>query len=219
MNNSEILFENWCHVSGWSCQKIQEEIKRTPDFRIKKNDLSVFAEVKEIIANKEEKESLDLLSKGLCGVACGELPGKTVREKIKSAYPQIKRFSSAESCSGVLVLYNNTGMAGLGRIDHYHVLTAMFGLQTITLSVQHKPEMEVTKAGEYLGSKESVSENRNTYLSAILTLYEHHDRGLIALIYHNPYAKYPLRYDLCDTAQTTQYKLCNKVDNWVLATK
>jgi hypothetical protein len=217
MNYSEILFKNWCALSGWSCHKIPEEVMRTPDFKIGKNDFYVFAEVKEIVANEEEKESLALLDNKQCGVAYGELPGKTVRTKINSAYPQIKRLSKKSSCSGVLVLYNKTEMPGLGRINHYHVLTAMFGLQTIDFSVQHKSVIDVTESGESLGCKESVSPTRNTYLSAILSLYEHHEKGLIAFIYHNPYAIHPLKYDLCNAPQTIQYKLCNQINNWVLA--
>jgi hypothetical protein len=68
----------------------------------------------QILATDEETRVIAQLSERGSSDPYGEEPGKTIREKIKESYPQIKRFTEVEHCSGVLVLYNNSGMDGLG---------------------------------------------------------------------------------------------------------
>ena len=126
MNKSEELLETWCSCNGWSYERIPEDSARTPDYRINISGIPLYAEVKEIVANEEERRVIDQLSERGWSDPFGEEPGKTIREKIKESYEQIKRFTKVDHCSGVLVLYNNSGIDGLGRLDHYHVLTGMF---------------------------------------------------------------------------------------------
>ena len=144
--------------------------------------------------------------------AHGGEPGKTVREKIRASYGQIKRFAEPERSPGILVLYNNSGMMGLGRIDHYDVLTAMFGLQSVNVSVQN--DGEPTFGPDFLGPKKSVSPDFNRYLSGILTLFEHYERGLIVFFYHNPHAKHPVPRQLLNVPNCIQYILGPSQLNW-----
>jgi hypothetical protein len=67
--------------------------------------------------------------------------GRTISKQIREAYGQIKGLSSQNNSSGILVLYNNSGIAGLGRLRPYDVLTGMFGLQTIPITVPSNPNM------------------------------------------------------------------------------
>ena len=117
------------------CERIPEESGRTPDYQITISGIKLYAEVKEIVASEEEIKVIRQLSERGSSDAYGEEPGKTIKE----GYAQIKRFTKLDNCPGVLVLYNNSGMDGLGRFDHYHVLTGMCGLQTVPVSIPTDP--------------------------------------------------------------------------------
>ena len=216
MNRSEQLLETWCSQHGWLCERISEESARTPDYRIKISEITTYAEVKEIVANEEESRVTRQLTERGWSDGYGEEPGKTVREKIKEGYGQIKRFSKRENTSGFLVLYNNSGMLGLGRIDHYHVLTGMFGLQTVPVSIPEDPRIQPIFGPDYFGPKKSVAQNRNRYLSGIMTLYEHHEKGLMTYFYHNPHAIYPINPGLINVDNCIQYKVSSVELNWEL---
>jgi hypothetical protein len=216
LKKSEQLLEIWCSQSGWLCERILEDSARTPDYRITIAGTQLYAEVKEIIANEEERNVIEQLSTRGWSGPFGEEPGKTIREKIKESYGQIKRFTEVENCSGVLVLYNNSGMVGLGRLDHYHVLTGMFGLQTVPISIPRDPQRQPIYGPDYFGPKKSVTANRNRYLSAIITLYEHHKNGLTVYCYHNPHAIHPIHPALINVTNCVQYKFSSVKLNWEL---
>jgi hypothetical protein len=218
MNESEVLLENWCIKKGWLFERIPEEATKTPDYELNIMGTKIYAEVKEIIANPEERQIDRQLSQRGWSDAYGEEPGKTVREKIKSGYPQIRKLAEQVGCCGILVLYNNSGVLGLGRLDHYHVLTGMFGLQTVPVTVSREPETPTKYELDYLGSKKSVTNDRNRYLSGILTLYEHHEKGLMAFFYHNPHAMYPVEPKVIDVENCIQYKPSSTEINWELVT-
>jgi len=219
VNISEELLENWCSQKGWECIKIPpspKETERTPDYSIKIDGMVVYAEVKEIVANEEEIKVLGQLEERGWGDAYGVEPGKTVREKIKDSYGQLKRLAERDKTSAILVLYNNSGMAGLGRLSHYHVLTAMFGLQTVPIKVPCDSAIPLSVGSDFLGSKKSVTSNRNRYLSGILTLYEHDQNGLMAFFYHNPYAHFPVDCRLIGNERCIQYRVSPTKRNWEL---
>jgi len=215
MNISEELLENWCSQKGWGCARIPEEVEQTPDYILKIDGTVVYAEVKEIVANDEEIKVLKQLEECGCGDAYGEEPGKTVRAKIKGSYGQLKRLSKRDETSAILVLYNNSGMAGLGRLNHYHVLTAMFGLQTVPVRVPHAG-IPVSFGSDFFGAKKSVTSEQNSYLSGILTLYEHYQNGLVAFFYHNPHARYPVPYEIIGFENCVQYRVSSTEINWEL---
>ena len=216
MNRSEQLLETWCSQNGWLCERIPEESECTPDYRIKISGIKIYAEVKEIVANEEEKKVIRQLSETGRSDGYGEEPGRTIREKIKEGYGQIKRFTKLENCSGVLVLYNNSGMDGLGRINHYNVLTGMFGLQTVPVSIFKDPHVQPIFGPDYFGPKKSVAPDRNRYLSGIMTLYEHYEKGLLIFFYHNPHAIYPINTGLISVNNSIQYELSSVELNWKL---
>lgn len=216
MNKSEQLLETWCSQNGWLCERIPEESAPTPDYRINISGLKLYAEVKEIVANEEEIKVIGQLAERGWSDGYGEEPGKTIREKIKEGYKQIKRFTEPENCSGVLVLYNNSGMVGLGRIDHYHVLTGMFGLQTVPVSIPKDPRIQPVFGPDYFGPKKSVTPDRNRYLSGIMTLYEHYEKGLMIYFYHNPHATYPINTRLINVNNCFQYEVSSLELNWKL---
>ena len=204
VNLSEKLFIDWCVKHQFECSKISTDHTKTPDFKVIKSGFTFFAEVKEIIANEEEKKVLEQLRTRGWSDAYGEEPGKTVREKIKDSYPQLKHFSSTDEVPGILVLYNNTGMVGNGRIDAYNILIGMFGLQTIPIYISENPEATPVTRRDYFGLKKSVGPERNTYLSAIIVLYTKNEDILYSSIYHNPFARYkipPERLNLPDSFQ------------------
>lgn len=187
---------------------------KTPDYRITRGNFVVYAEVKEIVANREEIRAMRQLDeKGIADPIGGE-PGITVREKIKDSYHQIKRFSEAEGRPGILVLYNNTGMVGSSRIDAYHILTGMFGLQTVPIRASSNPGDRPQVGPDFLGPKKSVTDTRNRYLSGILVLLEHYQRGLIANLYHNPFAHFPVERDQMNCTNCFQYTVNFEKVSW-----
>jgi hypothetical protein len=97
MNKSEQLLETWCSQNGWLCERIPEESTPTPDYRINISGLKLYAEVKEIVANEEEIKVVGQLAERGWSDGYGEEPGKTIREKIKEGYKQIKRFTEPET--------------------------------------------------------------------------------------------------------------------------
>lgn len=214
MNKSKESLENWCSQVGWTCTRIPEGAERTPDYILEIDKINIYAEVKEIVANEEEIKVIKQLEERGWGDPCGEKPGKTVREKIKASYEQIKRLSERDKTCAILVLYNNSGMPGLGRLDHYHVLTAMFGLQTLPVIVPSDPNIPLSFGLDFFGPKKSVSPKRHRYLSGILTLYDHHQKGLLAFFYHNPHALVPLHCRLIDSENCIQYRVSPTEINW-----
>jgi hypothetical protein len=216
VNKSEQVFLTWCSNNYWLCEKIPEDKERSSDYRINISGITIYAEVKEIVDNEEEKKVLRQLAENRISDAFGEEPGKTVRKKINNAYHQIKRFASRENCPGILVLYNNSELPGLGRIDDYNVLTGMFGLQTIPVAIPKDPSIRYIYEDEYFGPKKSVTPTQNRYLSGIMTLYEHYEKGLLIFFYHNPHAKYPINTQLISVNNCIQYRLSSKELNWEL---
>ena len=206
-NLSEKLFIDWCLKHQFQCLRISTNHTKTPDFKVTKSDITLYAEVKEIIANEEEKRALEQLkTKGWSG-AFGEEPGKTVREKIKDAYPQLKHYSVTNKVPGVLVLYNNTGMIGNGRIDAYNVLIGMFGTQTIPVYVSNNPETPPIIGKDYFGRNKSVWAERKTYLSAIIVLYTNIENTLCSSIYHNPFAKHKIPPEFLNLSDSFQFSV------------
>ncbi len=217
MEISEQLFEKWCSQNDWSFVRIPKaESKRTPDYRILISSTTLYAEVKEIVANQEEKRVIEQLNERGWSEGYGGEPGKTVREKIKDSYEQIKGFAKPENCSGFLVLYNNSGMMGGGRVSSYDILTGMFGLQTVSVAIPNDPKDPPIFGNDYLGPKKSVTPNHCRYLSGIMTIEEDYEQGLRSSFYHNPYATYPVNPTLLRVVNSYQYKLSPVGSDWDL---
>jgi len=216
MQKSEELFEQWARFNGWVTERIVEETEQTPDYRLTIGSTLIYAEVKEIVANDEEKKAIQQLeTDGIAG-PLGEEPGLTVRRKIKSSYGQIKRLAEQPGLSGILVLYDNTGLVGSGRLDSYHVLTGMFGLQTVRVSIPEDVNARPIFGPDFLGPRKSVSDTRYRYLSGIVVLCEHHDRGLVGYVYHNPHALFPLDYHEFGSPNCTQFRVNFQTVSWDL---
>jgi hypothetical protein len=80
MNKSELLLEVWCPQIGWLCEGIPEGSTRTPDYRINVSETKLYAEVKEVVANDEERKVIRQLSESGCSGAYGEEPGKPLEK-------------------------------------------------------------------------------------------------------------------------------------------
>jgi hypothetical protein len=213
---SEQLFVEWCRSSNWQCYKIPEEKDTTADFEWFPSGVRVFAEVKEIVANEDEIQVLkDLATRGFSG-AYGEEPGKSVRQKIKDSYAQIKRHSELHKCPAILVLYNHTGLAGFGRIDHYHILVGMFGLQTVPFIIPTGGGDMIQSGPDFFGPKKSVTAVMRRSLSGILSLYEHHEKGLRGYMHHNHHARYPISKEVLQSPACVQYAVSDTEINWKL---
>ncbi|MGV8835920.1 MAG: hypothetical protein ACWA6V_07525 [Cellvibrio sp.] len=209
MNISQTLFEKWCPLIGGTSQAIpesEEENVKTPDYLLKINNVNIYAEIKEINATKDEEKILEALKNNKDPeTAYGEEPGKTVRQNITSGYNQLKLHCETKNCCGILVFFNNSGMPGLGRFDHHHILHGMFGSWNISIYPQETGGKIINKDRDFLGGKKSLTKDHKKYLSGILNLTEHHSRGLIGFLYHNLFALHPLDKKLFNSKHCTQY--------------
>lgn len=181
---SEILFEKFCKDNSIPYSRIERERHRTPDYDVYFGDHHIIAEVKQTDQNEKDKALREQVRSR--GTASGwEESGRRVRIKISSAKEQLK----CNKCPAILVLYDNVP---IGSVDADDIKTAMYGHETIGLSVFENPEglsVEIEDVG--FGSKRKFTQIHNTTFSAIALLFRFGD-SLRLSIFHNIHAKHPI---------------------------
>lgn len=202
-NISENLFEKVCINGRIPFFPVpRQKQTKTPDYELHVGEQIVVVEVKEIQRNKVEQESDRLLEVSGVGLALGGTPGDRVRQKIKSASPQIKARAQGQR-PGILVIYDHDIFAT--NIDPYQILVAMYGLQTLQLAIPQNAPSYVT--AEHFGPKRQFSETANTSISAIATIHQFPSGPVEFRVYHNEYAAIPLDVNLLDPFGIKQFCL------------
>ena len=187
---SELLFEDYCTRAGIHWERIKESDSKTPDYELIVDDRTIVAEVKEITKNKAERESDRLLRERGYGAVLGGKPGARVRKKIMDSSPQIKARTAGRH-PGFLVLYHDGRIAG--HLDQYHIMTAMYGLEEVHVSVPQDPSARPYVIGSRFGSNKKMTNDANTSISAIGALVvTAPDRVIELHVYHNPFAAVPI---------------------------
>ena len=204
---SEKLFEAYCKKLSISCKRIDEAENKRPDYHLEKNGVCCIAEVKEFVANKDEKSAI----KGMEAVgvlsAYGCPPGQRVRKKIADAIPQLKNLTKGVH-PGVLVLYYNVPeLFGDGCADAYHVLTAMHGFQTVIV-----PDGSPISVPDKFGPGRKTSATCNTTLSAIMVIRDFTDE-ISSSVYHNAFASIPIPFKYFSDKTCNQFILDDASDN------
>jgi hypothetical protein len=181
---SEILFERFCNDNSIIYSRIERSQYKTPDYDVYFSGHHIIAEVKQTDQNEKDKELREQVRSH--GTASGwEVSGRRVRSKIDSAKKQLK----CKECPAILVLYDNVT---IGSVDADDIKTAMYGRETIRLSVlesHEKRSVEIENVG--FGSGRKFTQNHNTTFSAIALLYSFGD-SLHLSIFHNTHAKHPI---------------------------
>ena len=184
ITTSEILFEQFCEDNAIPYSRIGQELDRTPDYDVYFGEHHIIAEVKQTDQNEKDAELLSQLrSNGTA--SSSEKSGRRVRSKIDSAKKQLK----FKKCPAILVLYDNVP---IGSIDADDIKTAMYGHETIRLSLfENSEDMPVEIEHVGFGSERKFTQIHNTTFSAIALLYKFGD-SLCLSIFHNIHAKFPI---------------------------
>ena len=210
---SELLFEEYCTRAGIHWERLEEERGKTPDYELVVDDRTIIAEVKEITKNKPERESDRLLKERGYGKALGGKPGARVRKKIMDSSPQIK--ARTTGCHpGFLVLYDDGQIAG--HLDRYHIMTAMYGLEVVHVTVPQDPSAKPYVRGSSFGPNKKMTNDANTSISAIGALVvTAPDRVIELHVYHNLFAAVPIEPALLTRRGIQQCRIDLENRRWV----
>jgi len=182
---SEKLFEDFCKRNNIDCKPIYVRSSRTPDYCISVNGTEIVVEVKEFSPNKEDEEMLRkaVQKKGIVmgGPHC---PGERVRRKIAKSAKQTSNLSKGKY-PGLLVLYNS--IVSVNPTNEYELKVAMFGLDSIVMSVPDSMNNMPEILGKKSGPKKKLTPNHNTSISAVAVLTEN-SGALDLTVYHNHHA-------------------------------
>lgn len=201
---SETYFEKLCAELCIPLERIPESSGKTPDYKLTLDNLTIITEIKEIIRNKEERESDRMLQERGYGNALSSTPGDRVRKKISEASPQIKALSNG-ICPSLLVLFDQGREAS--HLDPYHIRVAMYGLEQIHIVVSHDSLVSPYATGKSFGPKRKMTKEHNTSISALGVLFATHPDKLHLHVYHNKYASVPLQPELFTKYGVPQFKL------------
>lgn len=209
---SELLFEDYCERAGIQWKRIEEGHGKTPDYQLLVDGRKIIAEVKEITRNKEERESDRLLKERGYGKALVEKPGARVR-KIMDSSLQIKARTAGRH-PGLLVLYDDGQIAG--HLDRYHIMTAMHGLEVVSMAVPRDRSIRPYSTGTRFGPNKKMTDDANTSISAIGALVvTAPDRIVEFHVYHNPFAAVPIEPALLARRGILQCRIDLENRTWV----
>jgi hypothetical protein len=197
------LFEELCRSVGIACDRVDEEIIRTPDYEVKFSGHRIVAEVKQFDPNEEEAESIRRMEAGGVGGTTTK-PGDRIRKAIRSAAKQLKALSKGE-CPTMVVVYNNSG-AGQ-HTDPYSVATAMQGLDVVPVLVPVDPAITPQFQDARSGPGKKMTPKDNTTISAIGVLVTDFDDTTHLCIYHNRYARHPIDAEWFRHPRVHHYRL------------
>lgn len=178
---SEQLLEEYCVNSGLAFKRIPEGPGRTPDYELTIEGQRIIVEVKEIIPNKEEKESYK---------ATKNTPGDRVRKKTRDSNAQVKARTEGIYPS-ILVLFD-PHWEGIGDLSDYNIRVAMYGLEQMHLAVPRYRSVSPYPTGWSYGPKRKMTENDNTSISAVGVLFTPGPDNIALDVFHNKYAAVPL---------------------------
>jgi len=182
---SEKLFEDFCKRKDIDCKPISVRSSRTPDYCISVNGTEIVVEVKEFSPNKEDEEMLRkaVQKKGIV-MGGPHYPGERVRRKITKSAKQISNLSKGKY-PGMLVLYSS--IISINPLNEYEMKVAMFGLDSIVVSVPDSMNNMPQVLDKKYGPKKKLTPSHNRSISAVAVLTE--NSGTLDLtVYHNHHA-------------------------------
>jgi hypothetical protein len=179
--DSERIFHDHCIRHGFLVEKVETSKEKTPDFLLQKESLKLFAEVKELTPNEDDRKyDEDKKKDGFAVFSC--TIGQRVRGEIVKSAKQLKKFAS--DCPGIVVIYENLGEDGFPRYTNpVFVNVAMYGNWMIS-SVRVP---EAIRKPDFCGGNGTTTRDHKRYLSAVCVMT---DKQL--LFYHNSFADRPL---------------------------
>lgn len=203
---SEKLFEDFCKRKDIDCKPISVRSSRTPDYCISVNGTEIVVEVKEFSPNKEDEEMLRkaVQKKGIV-MGGPHRPGERVRRKIAKSAKQISNLSKGKY-PGMLVLYSS--IISINPLNEYEMKVAMFGLDSIVVSVPNSMNNMPEILGKKSGPKKKLTPNHNTSMSAIAVFTD--SSGIPNLtVYHNHHAAIKIPPTVFKKVGCQQFMLSN----------
>lgn len=201
---SEEHFAELCAARGIRCRRLPEGGARTADYEIRLGQLLVYAEVKQLDLNEEDrKRREDMRAGGAVAVA----PTRRVRDHIAKAYRQLKSYAKRQHPC-IVVLYNNAGI--LNHIDSFTVTSAMFGSFGIRLALDSSRTVQQVGQG-FLGNRK-VTRNTCRGISAVCVLDSSGSGERRLTAYHNPFASHPIPPEMLALIASSQPRHDNPHD-------
>jgi hypothetical protein len=187
---SERLFEQWCRE-----QRIEQRRVRTacveghqrPDYAMRMPRGWCIVEVKQIEANREDRERVVPLRNGTLQPFWAN-PGARLRKPIVKASSQLQRFSLC-GFPTVVLLFDTTGNF---HTEMFQVIQAILGEQSLRIEVsadfQHEPQF----LGVFSGKKATLTAQHNTSVSAVAVLRQPSGSPLAIDLCRNRFARIPI---------------------------
>jgi hypothetical protein len=201
---SETQFERWCHACGIKCRRIREasvQGHKRPDYAIKVQQHWCIVEIKQLDPTPDDKA---LLQEGLIAGTTQPRwinPGARLRQSIKEAADQLRKFSQ-RGFPTVVCFFDTTMGFYLERV---HVEQAMFGQETLRFEVSGNPDHEPHFLGSHFGKKATLTHGSNTSISAVAALRQPSGSESVIDLYHNPHARVPIPHHLPTPFVRKQY--------------
>jgi hypothetical protein len=221
---SERLFEQFCATNDVQYVRIETKSasgERTPDYEIRTScGGRVAVEVKQFNPTEEEKRLYQQLQERGYTDSYGSEPGAKARLKIQSGAKQLKAYADGHLPT-LLVLYSNVPFPRRG-VDPYEIKTAMYGIEKTDITLDGSSgAARVSDRG--FGPKRKMTPTSNTSLSAVGTLLDSSESGLMLVVYHNKYASNPLPVSWLQTPQVKHFMIEEKrpgeFQEWVQCTE
>ena len=181
---SELLFEQICKKRNIAYKAIEPSVERTPDYLINIKGMEIVVEVKQLDPNSDDVEIHNQIISKKKHIFYFPDDKIRVREKIKIASKQLKRFTEGKK-PGLIVLFDNTH--GLSGLDRYGILTAMYGDESIPILVDEKHELEPIAGPPRFGGGRRMTENEKNYISALGIININNNEPYLYL-FHNIFA-------------------------------
>lgn len=194
---SETLFAAFCRQKQFVVIRVEPSDtagEKRPDYLVRsrsRRSRTMVVEIKQLEPNAQERKALRT------GDQTGAYdwpmitPGERIRDAIGAAAPQIKALAT-DGQPALLVIYDNIFTHSL-HTDPYAVLTAMRGLDIVPVAVPRDPTLSPTFGAPRPGPRRRMTANANTTISAIALLRRVGPRGTALHVFHNRFARVPLR--------------------------
>lgn len=202
---------------GLRSERVAEAVslaEQRPDFQIAgTNDQCFLAEVKKISPSATEAASIaQFETTGSCGFST--IPGRKLRRLIGRVNAQLRTLAHVE-LPGALVVGNPNAHLAF-HTDSYAVLTAMRGLDTVSVTVPRDASIAPVFGHVYAGPGKQMTKSANTSTSAIICPREVDAMGLTVDVYHNAFAARPLSEGALSHPSVRQWKLTADDSTWEL---
>ncbi|MEW6715217.1 MAG: hypothetical protein AB1306_09030 [Nitrospirota bacterium] len=174
---SEEIFESFLNINNLEFEKINEDSSPRPDYLVKKGDLKLAFEVKELSEDDNFKTELS-----------SRIIGNHIRKKIHGAKKQIQ-FAAKQGIPSILLIYNNIDPSHLFGTETMDFITAMYGEYTVRLNNSTSKIID-----SYHGQNQLLSEAKNTSYSAVGKLFPYLGQMKVTL-FENIFSKVKIQYE------------------------